>query len=413
MTEPGKFLRSLFDEAVSVAMPENCMGQWLPPRPNGRVVVVGAGKAAAAMARELERHWGGPLEGRVIVPYGHAVDCEHIAVVEAAHPVPDEAGQRAAVEILEDVSGLSADDTVACLVSGGGSSLLAAPASGVSLEEKQAINKALLKSGAPIFDMNCVRKKLSAIKGGKLAAAAQPANVLTLIISDVPGNDVGTIASGPTVPDTSAVSDAIAILDRHGIEVSDTARQAILGSELVRLPEPDVRILATSDDALIAASKLAMDHEITPYSLGDLGGDARGLAREHAELAIAIADGRGPIEAPCVIISGGESTVAVRGSGRGGRNGEYALALALDLNGHPGIHAIACDTDGIDGAGDNAGSFISPDTLQRAGDNGLDPQVMLDNNDSYAFFAALGDLIVTGPTRTNVNDFRAIFVTLT
>ena len=409
MTDPQAFLRALFDAAVAAAMPEHCLGRWLPPRPEGRVLVVGAGKAGASMAVELERHWD-DLDGLVIVPYGHSADCRDIRIVEAAHPVPDQAGLDAAREILRLVSDTGGDDTVVCLISGGGSSLMSVPVDGVSLQEKQAINRQLLRSGAAIHEINCVRKKLSAVKGGKLAAAAAPASVLSLIVSDVPGNEPSMVASGPTIADTGAVGDALEILDRFRIEVSATTRNLIAASTPPAIDEPDVRVLATSDDALIAASTLAMDHEVTPYSLGDLGGDARQLAIEHAELAKQITAGKGPVTPPCVILSGGETTVEVRGDGRGGRNSEYALSLAIALNGHANIHAIACDTDGIDGAGDNAGCIVTPDSLQRARDAGLDPEALLANNDSHAFFAALDDLVVTGPTRTNVNDLRAILV---
>ena len=411
MVDPRLFLRSLFDTAVASATPENCMSQWLPSRPAGRVVVVGAGKAAASMAKELEDHWEGPLEGSVIVPYGHEVACRWIDVVEASHPVPDAAAVDAAADILRSVSGLCADDTVVCLISGGGSSLLCLPAAGVSLAEKQAITSALLRSGAPIHEINCVRKKLSAIKGGKLAVASAPASVLTLIISDVAGNDVSIVASGPTVGDAGSSAEAIEIVDRYGLSVPDNVRAAIAGSTPVSVGDSDVRILATSDDALLATAALAASQDLTPYSLGDLTGDARLLAIEHANLALQIAAGEGPVEPPCVVISGGETTVNVRGDGRGGRNGEYALSIAIALDGHPSIHVMACDTDGIDGAGDNAGCYVSPDTLERAKIAGLDARAMLERNDSYDFFAATLDLVVTGPTRTNVNDFRAILIT--
>jgi glycerate 2-kinase len=410
MFEPRQFLRSLFDTAVAAAAPENCMRTWVPAKPGGRVIVIGAGKAAASMAKELEDQWSGPLEGSIIVPYGHGADCRWIKVIEASHPVPDEAGVAAAAEILENVSNLSADDTVVCLISGGGSSLLCLPAQGVSLVEKQGITSQLLEAGAAIHEINCVRKKLSAIKGGKLAAACTPATVITLIISDVPGNDVSMVASGPTIADGSSPAEALEILDRYAISTSTSARTAIENSAPVKVVAGDIRILATSDDAMLATAALVTTHEITPYTLGDLTGDARSLGAEHAELAIQIAAGTGPVEAPCVILSGGETTVEVRGDGRGGRNGEYALSLAIALDGHPRIHAIACDTDGIDGAGDNAGSFVSPDTLARASAAGLDASKSLDRNDSYGFFSTTLDLVVTGPTRTNVNDFRAIFV---
>lgn len=411
MFEPRPFLRALFDAAVAAATPANCMAPWLPPRPDGRVIVVGAGKAAAGMARELERRWDGPLEGQVVVPYGHGVACRWIKVVEASHPVPDDAGVAAAAQILDSVSNLSADDTVVCLISGGGSSLLCLPDDGVSLAEKQAISSQLLKSGAAIHEINCVRKKLSAIKGGKLAAASAPAAVITLIISDVPGNDVSAVASGPTLADVSSPSEALNILARFGISISDNVRAAIENSAPLIVDEGDVRILATSDDALLATAALATEHNITPYTLGDLTGDAESLAIEHAELALQIVAGFGPVEAPCVILSGGETTVDVRGSGRGGRNGEYALALAIALNGNPSVYALACDTDGIDGVGDNAGSFVTPTSLRRAEAAGINARKMLERNDSYEFFTRTLDLIVTGPTRTNVNDFRAILIT--
>ena len=412
MIEPRPFLRALFDAAVDAATPANCMSHWLPSRPDGRVVVVGAGKAAASMAKELESRWGGPLEGRVLVPYGHGADCRWIEVIEASHPVPDEAGRIATAKILESVSGLSASDTVVCLISGGGSSLFCLPADGVSLEEKQQITAQLLKSGAAIHEINCVRKKLSAIKGGKLAAASAPAAVVTLVISDVPGNDISMVASGPTLTDASTPQEALNILERYGVCVSDSIRVVIENARPVNVDEGDVRILATSDDALLAAAALATEYDVTPYSLGDLAGDARSLGKEHAELALQIASGKGPVDPPCVILSGGETTVAVRGDGRGGRNGEYALALAIALDGHPSIHAIACDTDGIDGAGDNAGSYVTPDTLERAAAAGVDARECLERNDSYRLFDRTIDLIVTGPTRTNINDLRAILITL-
>ena len=377
MIDDQALLRVLFDAAVAAASPAACMPLWLEERPPGRVLIIGAGKAGASMALVVEQQWSGPLEGLVIVPDGHAVACDDIEVIEASHPVPDERGVAATRRILDLVSDLSPDDTVVCLLSGGGSSLLCAPAAGITLEDKKARTAELLRSGASIREINAARRELSAVKGGKLAAACAPASVITLIISDVPGNDPSVVASGPTVVDAAA------------------AREA------------DVRILATSDDALQAAALRALEIGITPYLLGDLAGDARELAREHAQLAIDIAAGRGPVEAPCVILSGGETTVCVTGTGRGGRNSEYGLALAIALDGHAGISAIVCDTDGIDGAGDNAGCRITPDTLARFEG---EARAMQANNDSYAFFEALGDLVMTGPTRTNVNDFRAILV---
>ena len=315
MFEPRQFLRSLFDTAVAAATPENCMRAWVPAKPAGRVIIIGAGKAAASMAKELEDQWPGPLEGRVIVPYGHGADCRWIEVIEASHPVPDEAGVAAAADILESVSKLSADDTVVCLISGGGSSLLCLPADGVSLDEKQSITSQLLNAGAAIHEINCVRKKLSAIKGGKLAAACAPAAVITLIISDVPGNDVSMVASGPTIADGSSPAEALEILDRYAVATSASARTAIKNSTPVKVADGDIRILATGDDAMLATAALAAKHEITPYTLGDLEGDARSLGIEHAKLAIQIAAGTGPVETPCVILSGGETTVNVRGDG--------------------------------------------------------------------------------------------------
>ncbi len=410
MLDPKKLLRELFDTAVAAASPVNCMRTWLPEKPAGRVIVIGAGKAAASMAEALENRWGGPLSGHVIVPHGHGVACRWIEVIEASHPVPGESGVAAATKILNSVSNLRADDTVVCLISGGGSSLLCLPADGVTLAEKQSITSQLLRSGAAIHEINCVRKKLSAIKGGKLAAACAPANVITLIISDVPGNDISMVASGPTVADPSTPLEAFSILERYAISLSDNARLAIESSRPLAIAKSDIRILASSDDALLAAAALAVERGIAPYLLGDLRGDARALALQHAELALQIVAGTGPVEPPCVILSGGETTVEVHGDGRGGRNGEYALTLAIALLGHPAIFALACDTDGIDGRGDNAGSFVTPHTLQRADAAGIDAKVMRERNDSYEFFRRTLELLVTGPTRTNVNDFRAILI---
>ena len=377
MIDDRSLLRVLFDAAVAAASPAACMPLWLEDRPPGRVIVVGAGKAAASMAAIIEQQWASPLEGLVIVPDGHVAQCDQVEVVEASHPIPDKRGVAATRRILDMVSGLEADDTVVCLLSGGGSSLLCAPAPGVTLDEKRARTAELLRSAAPIHEINAVRRSMSAVKGGKLAAACAPASVITLIISDVPGNDPSVVASGPTVVDVASARDS------------------------------DVRILATSDDALQAAALRALELDITPHLLGDLAGDARELAAEHARLAMDIAAGRGPVTPPCVILSGGETTIRVTGNGRGGRNGEYGLALALALDGHEGISAIACDTDGIDGTGDNAGCRIAPDSLLRFRG---DARALQADNDSYAFFASLDDLVVTGPTRTNVNDFRAILV---
>jgi glycerate 2-kinase len=413
MLNAKALLRSLFDTAVAAATPTNCMKHWLPRRPTGQIVVVGAGKAAAAMARQLEDQWGAPLRGVVVVPPGHDEECRFVKVRFAAHPVPDESCVAASKAILEAVSGLSEEDTVICLLSGGGSSLLTLPLPGIALSDKQRITQALLRSGAAIHEINCVRKQLSAIKGGKLAAACEPANVITLVISDVQGNDVAVVASGPTAASSATVDDAVSILDRYGISVSNSIIEAMRAgaARTEGTLEADIRLLASSDDALQAAALAAMETGVTPYMLGDLGDDARDLACEHAELALKIAAGDGPVEPPCVILSGGETTVPVLGGGRGGRNGEYALALAIALHGHPAIHALAADTDGIDGSGDNAGCFVTPETITLARAAAIEALDCQRNNDSYAFFEATGGLLKTGPTRTNVNDFRAILIT--
>ena len=410
MLDPQQFLRDLFDAAVEIAQPEIAMRRWLPERPDGKIIVIGAGKAAAAMAKTLESMWGKPLSGAVIAPYGYGVDCQQIEVIEAAHPVPDAAGVAAAQKLVGLVSDLVADDTVVCLISGGGSSLLCAPAEGITLQQKQHIGSALLASGASIHEINCVRKKLSRIKGGKLALAAAPAKVLTLVISDVPGNDAATVASGPTMTDHGSAEEALAILERYGIAIDSAVRSTILRHRFQPVASEDVRILVTSDDAILAGSALAVERGVTPYSLGDLSGDARDLAVEHAQLVRDIIAGTGPVRAPCVLLSGGETTMKITGNGRGGRNGEYGLALAIELDGLPNVDAIACDTDGLDGTGSNAGCRVSPDTLRRARAASIDPLEAQSNNDSFGFFEALGDLVVTGPTYTNVNDFRAVLI---
>jgi len=415
---PDTLLQDLFQAALSAVTADRRLPGALPPPPKGRTVVVGAGKAAAAMAKAVEDHWPGPLSGLVVTRYGHDLPTSRIEVVQASHPVPDAAGQDAAGRILAMVQGLTADDLVLCLISGGGSALLALPAPGVSLEDKRAVGKALLKSGADIAEMNCVRKHLSAIKGGRLAAAAHPARVVSLLVSDVPGDDPSVIASGPTVPDPTSVADARAILAKHGI-APPPAIAACLEQGADETPKPgDPRLagvvttlIATPQDALEAAAALARTRGFAPIILGDaIEGEAREVAKVHAGIARQIARHGQPAPTPAVILSGGETTVTVRGSGRGGRNVEFLLALAVALDGHPGIHAAAFDTDGIDGTEDNAGAILRPDTLARAAALGLDAKAFLANNDGYSFFKALGDLVVTGPTRTNVNDFRVILV---
>ena len=417
-------LRRMFDAAVTAAAPATCVPPHLPAPPRGRTVVVGAGKAAAAMAQAVEAHWppDRPLAGLVVTRYGHAFPNHQpgrIEVVEASHPVPDEAGQDAAWRILRLVEGLGPDDLVLCLISGGGSSLLALPAPGVSLADKQAVNRALLRSGADIHDMNCVRKHLSAIKGGRLAAAAAPASLVSLVISDVPGDDPSVIASGPTVPDATTLADARAVLARYGI-VPPPAVRARLADPAAETPKPHddafaharTVTIATPQVSLEAAAAVARDAGVTPVILGDaIEGEAAEVARVMAGIARQCARHGQPAPAPCVLISGGETTVTVRGHGRGGRNAEFLLALAVALDGHSGIHALAADTDGIDGTEDNAGALLAPDSLTRAAALGLHGRDRLADNDGYSFFAAIGDLVTTGPTLTNVNDFRAILVT--
>ena len=429
--EPRTFLRSLFDAAVAAADPVQLLPGRLPPRPTGRTIVVGAGKAAARMARTVEKEWKGSLDGLVVTRYGHGEPCERIGVMEAAHPLPDAAGREATARILALVQDLSADDLVICLLSGGGSALLELPPADLALDEIQRIGRALLRSGASIAEINCVRKHLSLVKGGRLAVAAHPARVVTYIISDVPGDDPSTIASGPTVPDPTTFEDALAILQRYAITEpaavlstlrigaaagSREAGDSIAGSETPKPGDPsfardEVVMLATARGSIDAAAQVARAGGVEPVVLGyDLEGEARELGAAHAEVARACAAGQGPAAAPCVLLSGGETTVTVAGAGRGGRNTEYLLSLAIGLRGTPGVAAIAADTDGIDGTEHNAGAFLAPDTLTRADVAGVDPAAALAANDAYTFFARLDDLLVTGPTHTNVNDFRAVLV---
>jgi len=417
---PREILRRLFDTAIAAADPARCVPPHLPPDDGGRLIVIGAGKASAAMARTVEEHWSGPLDGLVVTRYGHGVPCERIEIVEAAHPVPDAAGEAAAARILGKISGLTASDRVLALISGGGSALLAAPAAGVTLAEKRAITSALLRSGASISEINCVRKHLSAIKGGRLAAAAWPASVLTLAISDVPGDDPAVIASGPTVADPTTVVVALQVLDRHGIAIPDALRARLASGELEtpkpgepRLANSEFRLVASPRQMLEAAAAEATRLGITPLILGDaIEGEAREVGKALAGMAVSCGRHGFPAQKPCVLLSGGETTVTLRGEGRGGRNTEFLLGLALALDGAPCIHALAADTDGIDGSEDNAGAFVGPDTLARARKLGLDPRQRLAANDAWGFFAVLDDLLVTGPTRTNVNDFRALSIGL-
>jgi glycerate 2-kinase len=412
-------LRRMFSAAIASAQPAVCVPPHLPQPPRGRLIVIGAGKASAAMARAVEAHWPGPLSGLVVTRYGYAVPCDRIEIVEAAHPVPDAAGMRGAQRMLDLVGALHPDDLVLCLFSGGGSALLPLPLAGLDLEQKQQVSRALLACGATISEMNCVRRHLSAIKGGRLAAACHPARVLTLLISDVPGDRPSDIASGPTVADPTTCADALAIVRRYGIDLPGAVREALASGrgESVKPGDPRlaggaVSIIATPQMALEAAAQVARTAGIAPHILGDaIEGEARDVGSVFAGIALQVAERNQPVAAPCVLLSGGETTVTVRGNGRGGRNVEFLLSLAIALGGHPRIHALAGDTDGVDGQEEIAGAHIGPGSLARAWALGLRPKDMLDNNDGHGFFTALGDSVITGPTLTNVNDFRAILVT--
>jgi hydroxypyruvate reductase len=415
---PRSVLRRMFDAAVASAQPALCVAPHLPPAPRGRLIVIGAGKASAAMARAVEDHWPGPLTGVVVTRYGYAVPCRHIEIVEAAHPVPDAAGMRAAQRMLEAVANLSADDLVLCLISGGGSALLPLPADGLTLGDKQAVNRSLLACGATISEVNCVRRHLSAIKGGRLAAACHPAEVLTLLISDVPGDRPIDIASGPTVADPTTCADALHIVRRYGIELPAAARRLLesgRGESVkpgdARLARATARIIAAPQRALEAAAVVARSAGYEPHILSDaIEGEARDVGKVLAAIALQVAERDQPVQAPCVLLSGGETTVTVRGTGRGGRNVEYLLALGIALDGHARIHALAGDTDGVDGREEIAGAHLAPDSIARAWSGGMRPKDALDANDAHTLFTALGDSIVTGPTLTNVNDFRAILI---
>ena len=445
-----RLLRAMFDAAVASALPARGVAAHLPTPAQlgrGRLVVVGAGKGAAAMARAVEDHWTGPpeaLSGLVVTRYGHAEPCARIEVVEAAHPVPDAAGEAAARRLLAMVQGLSADDLVLCLISGGGSALLPLPLPGLTLADKQALNRALLASGADIGEMNCVRRHLSAIKGGRLAAACAPARVLNLLISDVPGDEPGVIASGPTVADPSTCADALAILKRYAIdvpprvlEILQTGEGETLKPGDARLPPIDTRLIATPQQSLEAAAQVARQAGLAVHILGDaIEGEARDIGKVMAGLARQVARRGQPFTRPCVLLSGGEGTVTLKAGagagvgagagagagagvgagaeaaapGRGGRNVEFLLSLAVALNGEAGVYGLAGDTDGIDGAEEIAGALMAPDTLARAWAAGINAATALARHDGHGFFQALGDSVVTGPTRTNVNDFRAVLI---
>ena len=417
--DPPTLLRAMFDAAVAAAAPMHRVASYLPQKPKGRTIVIGAGKASAEMARAVEAAWDGPLEGIVLTRDGHAAPCRQIEIVEASHPVPDARGAAAAQRILHLVEHLSEDDLVIALISGGGSALLSVPAPGLTLDDKRALNTALLRSGAPIGEMNIVRKHVSAVKGGRLAAAIHPATVVTLVISDVPGDDVAVIASGPTVPDASTFAEALEILARYSITepMSAIAHLERAADETPKPGDPRLagaitHLIATPQMSLAAAAAVAQAAGVTPLILGDaIEGEAREVGRVMAGIARHAAMQGQPVPPPVVLISGGETTVTLRGDGRGGRNVEFLLSLAVALDGLPGVWAIAGDTDGVDGVEEIAGAQIAPDTLRRAAGLGLNPKASLANNDAHGFFEALGDQVITGPTRTNVNDFRAILVT--
>jgi glycerate 2-kinase len=414
-------LRAMFEAAIAAASPDKAVPANLPAPPAGRTVVVGAGKAAASMARAVEAHWPAdkPLSGLVVTRYGHGVGAlKRIEVVEAAHPIPDAAGQKAASRILDLAKGLGPDDLLLCLISGGGSALLSLPAPGITLDDKQALNKALLRSGANINEINCVRKHLSAIKGGRLAGAAAPAKIVSLIISDVPGDDPSVIASGPTTPDATTLADAKAVLKRYGI-VPPPSVQTRLDDSKSETPKPgdpafarsETRLIAAPQASLEAAAEVAIRAGYRPLILGDaIEGESREVGKVMAGIARQVAVHGQPASPPCVLVSGGETTVTIGGAGKGGRNVEFLLSLAVELDERPGIFAIAGDTDGVDGAEEVAGAIVTPDSLERARRAGLNARTLLADNDAHNFFQALGDQVVTGPTLTNVNDFRAVLV---
>jgi len=424
MVEAKRCLNAMFNAALSAARPEHIIPDALDgiTIPAGRIIVIGAGKASAAMAAAVEAHWphlADRMSGLVVTRDGHAVPCRHIEIVEASHPVPDARGRDAARRIMENtLQGLTEEDLVLALISGGGSALLALPAPGVLLEEKQQISRALLRSGASISEINCVRKHLSAIKGGRLGLACTPARLVTLLISDVPGDDPSIIASGPTLPDPTTCEDALTILQRYGIDIPEAVGQ-VLTEGAGETPKPDdprfrrheVHMVATPQRSLEAAADAAASMGFTPHILSDaIEGESRDVAKTLGALARQVADRHQPFAPPCVLLSGGETTVTVRGTGRGGRNVEFLAALAQTLHGHPKIHALAADTDGIDGMEETAGALIDPSTESRALNAGHTLQSVLDNNDGHSLFEKLDDALVTGPTLTNVNDFRAILI---
>lgn len=418
MDNPKEFLRSLFDAGVAAADPLKCVPPHLPEPPKGRTVVIGAGKASAAMARAVEDNWQGELSGLVVTRYGFSVPCERIEIIEASHPVPDAAGREAAGRIVELAKSLGPDDLCIAVISGGASAVLTYPAPGLTLENKQQLNRELLRSGANIVEMNCIRKHLSAIKGGRLAEAIAPARLVTLLISDVPGDIPGVIGSGPTVADETTFAEARALIEKYGINPPKAVMDHLIKAEqeTPKLGDPifaNTKVIMAGRPiaSLEAAAEAAKAAGVKPIVLGDdIEGETRDVARDHAQMARQILKNGEAKNGPCVILSGGETTVSIKGSGRGGPNGEYALALALEMQGEPKVFALSGDTDGIDGSEDNAGAMIDPDTLVRAKAANIDAEACLADNDSYGFFEKVGGLLMTGPTCTNVNDLRAVLI---
>ncbi|MBZ9707045.1 glycerate kinase [Mesorhizobium sp. ESP7-2] len=416
--DPKVFLTSIFNAAVAAADPERTIRDHLPARPRGRTIVIGAGKGSAQMAAALEKVWDGPIEGLVVTRYGYGAQCERIEIIEAAHPVPDAAGLEASRRLLEKVQGLTADDLVVALISGGGSALLPSPAAGLTLADEIAVNEALLASGAPIAAMNTIRKHLSTIKGGRLAAAAWPAKVVSLVVSDIPGDNPALVASGPTVPDTGSREDALASISAYGMNLPASV-MAHIQSPAADAPDPDdqrfsrneVHLIASAGVSLEAAAVEARRQGIEAVILSDaIEGEAREVGGVHAAIAREVSTRSRPFQKPVLILSGGETTVTLRAKGKGGRNSEFLLAFAIGISGVEGIHALAADTDGIDGSEDNAGAFADGSTVSRMRAAGVDAKAMLAGNNAWTAFNAVGDLFVPGPTGTNVNDLRAILV---
>ena len=419
MKNPKDFLRSLFDASVAAANPMLCVPPFLPKAPRGKTVVIGAGKASAAMARAVEDNWEENLSGIVVTRYGFSVPCKRIEIIEASHPVPDAAGQAAAARIVQLCKSLGSDDLCIAVISGGASAVLTYPAFGITLENKQELNRLLLRSGANIVEINCIRKHLSEIKGGRLAQSIAPAKVVTLLISDVPGDIPGVIGSGPTVPDDTTFADALALIKKYSINPPKVIMEHLLKgeNETPTVGDPifdntEMFMVGKPQASIDAAANIAKAAGVRPIVLGDdIEGEARDVAQKHAEMALNIIETHENSNGPCVILSGGETTVSIKGKGgRGGPNGEYALAMALTLKGNKHVYALSCDTDGIDGSEDNAGAMISPDTLERGKIISLDAELFLEHNYSYGFFEKAGGLVMTGPTFTNVNDFRAILI---